>query len=161
MTISIRRKTKNLDKLLKKLQTLSKHKVESGYFKQQGLHHSGYTYPALMSIHEYGKNGNLERPVKFFTTQAISNSKIPFIFSEIHHYFKGNQTTTETLDNVGQIITLTARSFFGSPALEDNAPLTIELKGENSPLIDTGDLRDHWVWKTSIGSGFKSPDSFF
>ena len=148
LMIKITRKTKNFEKLAKKLQTLAKESVESGYFKEQPDHpEAGMSYAQLMTIHEYGYNGNEERPVRDIT---MANMK-----GEVGKILKRNLfklSEEQLLDVIGKDTTRFAKSVFGDTSLlASNSAYTIDLKGFDAPpLVDSGLLANNWSYRVSI-----------
>lgn len=145
--IKITRKTKNFEKLAKKLQTLAKESVESGYFKEQPDHpEANMSYAQLMTIHEYGYDGNEERPVRDIT---MANMK-----GEVGKILKQNLfklSEEQLLDVIGKNTTRFAKSVFGDTSLlASNSAYTIDLKGFDAPLVDSGLLANNWSYRVSI-----------
>lgn len=152
MAIKITRKTRNIEKLIKKLEKIGKSNVSSGYFPEQGYHSEyGMSYANLMSIHETGKFGLPVRPVKFLTAQHMDRS-YPEWSIAIKKFLQGKQDLDSSLHEIGIEATAEAKSIFGSvPPLQPNSPETIQIKGSNQPLVDSGELRDNWGYKVGDG----------
>lgn len=145
--IKITRKTKNFEKLAKKLQTLAKESVESGYFKEQPDHpEANMSYAQLMTIHEYGFGNIPDRPVREIT---MVNMK-----GEVGKILKRNLfklSEEKLLDVIGKNTTQFAKSIFGeSPPLTANSPDTIDSKGFDAPLVYSGSLAASWSYRVSI-----------
>lgn len=161
--IKISRKTKNIEGLIKKIQTLVKSKVESGYFSEQGEHYTydskgnlkvSMPYVDLIAMQEYGttsQGGNIPaRPIRDTTLLYLKNPMKSYA-KALSGYFYGNTDLRKTLDIGGQVIGLTAQNLFGIAIgkIEGNARSTIEIKGFDAPLVDSGDLMEKWAYKTS------------
>ena len=138
-----------LDKLLAKMKEMAESSIETGYFKQQGEHSSGIMYTDLMKIHEYGLFDNTpERPVRELTLKENHQQDWKFIQSEIKNIFYKDYDVDYSFDQIGKYYTEKARDIFGNVNdLTPNAPSTVQLKGFNSPLVDSGDLAMHWSWR--------------
>jgi hypothetical protein len=149
MKIKITRSTKMLEDLEKKLRSLTKASVASGYFPESGLHpESGLTYAELMNQHEYGF-GVPKRPVRQITLMKVQDPA--YWAQDIKNYLEGKSSLSNSLHKMGMEITTTAQSIFGSTTyLQNNSPITIAIKGKDSPLKDSGDLREAWTWKISL-----------
>lgn len=144
------RKTKNIERLIKKIQLLKNSSVESGYFIEQGVHSTiGLTYTELMRKHEWGF-GVPQRHLRLSASNIVSSS--PQNKKELKNYLYTNQDMDTYLNLTGSRITNVAQSLFGVITAEvpSNAPYTILLKGgRDEPLVDTGELRDNWAYRTS------------
>lgn len=145
--LKITRKTKNFEKLENKIKRLVKENVESGYFKEQPDHPTAdMSYAQLMAIHEYGYGGLPERPVREITMSSMKG--------EVGKIIKRNLfrlSEEKLLDLIGKNTTELAKSIFGeSPPLEPNSDYTIDMKGFDAPLIDSGVLRENWSYRVSI-----------
>ena len=157
------KKGNTLDKLAKQIHTINGESVEVGHYETQGLHPSGFTYPELMAIHHTGNpEDNLPaRPVLSilaFRMFSPNRVKDPVIRRAITKWLKGPiapSSNINMLNSIGRELVRKEKAIFGSGVLVKNAPRTISIKGSNSPLIDTGDLRDHTSYKTSIDDKVK------
>ena len=151
----IERKTRNLDKLIAKIEQAKKNNVKSGYFKESGKHSEALMpYGHLMYLHEFGFHDYPDRPVRNITMASLDKS---FVMREIKEYLRGKQRIGNLLDHVGWKITTTARGVFGNPdLLEHNSAITIRMKGTNTPLVDNGELRNAWSWKTTVENYLKN-----
>lgn len=151
MALQIVRKTRNLEKFIKKLQKTRSESVSTGYYGSQG-NHSEYemSYVELMQIHEYGQQGIPPRPVQMHTRHYMQDTYRQGWSLEIKKYISGKQSLDGSLHAIGIEATGYAKGLFGkSPPLTPNAQSTITEKGFNEPLVDTGELRDKWAYKTT------------
>lgn len=142
---------KNLKSSLRKLQ---KAYSQYGYFSSQGKHHSGLKFPYLAAIHEFGLD-QPRRPVFQITAMTkgdliMGNTKLA-LKRDFKRIARGMSIKFEdTLDTFATTgMKLTKRNFGKTPPLKSNSQATINLKGRNSPLIDTGELMDNMSYKTS------------
>lgn len=153
--LEIKQKTRNLDKLARKIRKLGKQSVSSGYFAESG-EHSNYhiKYATLMYMHEAGFEGDHgyipSRPVRLQTYMYMQSTYSRWSRS-IGDYLFRNKRMDYPLELIGKLSVQFATDLFGdSNRLVDNSEQTQEIKGANTPLVDTGELRDNWAYKTSI-----------
>lgn len=143
MRMHLRRKTKNLEKLKKKLNRISKTKVLSGYLEGEMHPTAEMTYAQLMLIHEKGMGNFPSRPVREETLQELRNSLNVKrdIHKDISDYLLKGQPLDSALESIGLSVTVTAQSFFGVLSPTDSNP---------DPLIDTGKLKENWTWEIDM-----------
>lgn len=152
--LKIERKTKNLDRLMRKLAKLRMNQVETGYFREQKKHsESGLSYATMMNLHEYGFYGDIgyipQRPVRQITTVYIK-ANWGRASKAISQYLFHKKGIEYPLDWLGKHTGRYAVSVFGNTTLlESNSQDTIDIKGFNSPLVDSGELRNNWSYKSS------------
>ncbi|QDP59449.1 MAG: hypothetical protein GOVbin4162_23 [Prokaryotic dsDNA virus sp.] len=160
MSIEIVRKTRNLEKLIDRIQKTRGKTVETGYFQEQGVHSEyGIPYGRLMQIHEFGMFGLPERPVQLPTQRYMKNTYSGWAIN-IKRYLQGTVKLENALFDIGDRASSYAKGVFGDPfKLEPNAQSTVEEKGSNTPLVDTGELRDKWAFRTSY-SGIITNSSY-
>jgi len=144
------RKTKNIERLIEKIKKLKLANVQSGYFIEQGIHTTiDMPYTTLMQTHEFGF-GVPQRHLRLSTLDIVSNSKVNR--KELKSFLYSGESLEDYLNKTGSRITNTAKSLFGvvSSRVPSNAPMTIALKqGRDEPLVDSGELRDKWSFRTS------------
>jgi hypothetical protein len=149
------RKTKVLEGLLARLRKANRATVGSGY--HGGTHKdSGMSYASLMNLHERGFmiNNTIQvdaRPVRLLTSRIIMNDKS--LWSEsVRRFLNGSSTLSNSLNKIGVEVTEVATGMFGDTSrLASTAKKTQRLKGgRDTPLVDSGDLRDHWTWKVKL-----------
>lgn len=149
---NITRSTKNIEKLIKKLQKLSKASVESGYFIEQGDHPTAeIPYVSLMYKHAMGE-GNLPVRNPLPVTISLMNSN-PFLINlstNLNKYLYSSSHLSKLLDRSGKDITRLASSTFGSTYYYlPNSPMWADMKDGNTPLVDEGHLQEAWSYRTS------------
>ncbi len=148
----IKRKTRNFEKLIKKLQKLNNAEVKSGYFPEQGIHSSSeLPYYELAYIHAKGEGDLPRRDVRpsvySYMRQPVFNKTIE---SNIKAYLSGKVSLESFLDGFGYRVTDIAQSYFGDTSvLTPNTDWWAAQKGGNTPLVFDGELRDMWSFKTS------------
>lgn len=149
---NIRRTTRNLEKLILKIKKLAESNVESGYFIEQGDHpEAGIPFVSLMYKHAMGA-GELHARDPLPVTSNIM--KIGSFQKNAHNnlskYLYTSSRLSTLLDKTGKEITLIATSTFGSTSYyQPNSPQWAEIKGDNTPLVYEGHLRDAWSYRTS------------
>lgn len=149
----IKRKTRNFEKLVKRLKELNNAKVKSGYFPEQGIHSTAeMPYAELAFIHAKGE-GDL--PIRDVRPSVLTYLRQP-VFNKtlevnIKAYLSGKVSLDSFLDGFGYRITDIAQSYFGDPdVLAANSAYWAAQKGGNTPLVFEGELRDAWSFKTSV-----------
>ena len=158
-----KKKGKGFDKLRKYLKELSGESVSVGYFSDQGTYPSkkntqNWSYAQLMAYHELfaDQNGVQLRPI-FGDVSRRDVAKIRKNVREIYAKqlvgsYKGNKTASpkRTLNLSGQFLASLVKRRFGMRSLPRNLPSTIQKKGFNAPMIETGKLRDSLSYKNTI-----------
>lgn len=143
------------DKLKKargRLKRDSKREVQIGYFQEQGTHSSGYTFPELMAIHEFGLLDTTPvRDVFQITAASIKPGQNKDVKSSVRRFLKdivnGKGVEDNLLDS-GEPIREALNSVFGDTSLlQENSERRVREKGRNEPLVDSGSLRDHLAIK--------------
>lgn len=165
------RKTRNKEALEKKLKAINKSDAESGYFKEQGFHNADngdgrtstepLTYAELMNLHEYGfEDNNLPaRPVRAITLVQLRGSRNERKKLLSNYLYKGTSLDS-TLNGMAVRASQIAKSIFGSTSLlAPNSTGWANLKGANSPLVDTGDLKANWAYRNSVSKVIKTGES--
>lgn len=147
-----RTKNNRLDKIVKQLKSLANDEVQVGHFQEQGLHYSGFSYPELMAFHHTGgdpNNGSPVIPRKLLDIlwarhrNLEKNPQIKAAFTRWRKRPLSEESNKKLLDEIGRVIAKLEKAMFGDP-------LALPTNGSNlSPLVDTGDLRDHTAYKTS------------
>lgn len=139
---------------------LGNSRVEVGHFEEQGKHSSGYSYVELMKMHHYGHNPEgaqpfPERPLIDYFYFKNLELQDPRINQAILAWCKTSPTkesNIKLLDTIGGIMAAKEKELFGqSPPLAPNA----ESKGKNSPLVDSGELREKTAHRNSITNQIK------
>ena len=157
LTMKVKRgKTKDLEKVLKHFQTLNNLKIDVGYFSDSGQHSTAeMSYSELMAFHEGGGVNQYghsvpARPLMSEAVFELEESGKKVMMSEYKNLFGQVGRINFNADALGDKMVVLSRELFGDTYLfEDNAPSTIAKKGKNSPLEDTGELRDNLGYKTT------------
>lgn len=159
MSIKIKSNTRKLDQLTKELKKIHNKNVSFGYYQEQGTHYSGYSYPDLMSYLEYGDHAHdvPPRPVFSATSGKMRATSGREVRRYIENFVGGKMTASFTLDMVGAEYAKWTQDMFGVPSQVNvsNSPRTVSLKGGDTPLVDTGDLKQHLATKNSIDNQVK------
>lgn len=151
VVMSIKKKKDNLKVLEKRLKALSKVKAHVGLKPEQGIHKpSGMLYTELMWLHDSG-SPSLRIPARPVAELAmLSFDGKEELRRDIKKYLSGLdkplQITTQTLaENWAKSMWRTSYDIFGDLSkLVPNSAYTVDLKGHNTPLIETGELQDNW-----------------
>lgn len=70
----------------------------------------------------------------------------------IEHILEGKSTFTQEYTKIGKLLVEDTKEIIDDWSSPPNAPLTVELKGFNDPLIETGTMRDAVKYKIEKGS---------
>lgn len=157
-SVTVTRKTRNLEKLLAKMEKLAKENVETGVFVDQGEHpNAGMSYVDLAVMHEEGDGDFPPRTVRPLILNAMSNN--PFLSKMNKHlksYLLGDNSLNYALSYIGQDMRDLGKGYLGEinpPDMPQNSPYTVTLKGgRNTPLVDEGHLSEAWAYRTSINN---------
>jgi len=147
MPRSLKRKLQTLEK---QAHDLNKSSVYIGYYTDQGIHEpSKLSYVDLMKIHEFGVNFNNvnipPRPVLNFTQDGgifTSPDKIAIMKAFKGVFLKG-LNVQKPLNSIGEYYQQKGKDIFGSTVLQPT-------QRGNDPLIETGDLKDKFSYRTSF-----------
>lgn len=155
----------DLAKLEKHLQKLQGEFTEVGYTTQQ-MHQSEESDDVISMadlatiLHEGApKNRIPPRPFLRGTLQSLTApTRQRFLRKPFMKYLQSVKNKQVSVDqmllDLGKIIRKEVQSNFGNQnklGLRRNAPSTERIKGKNDPLVDSGDLRDAMLVKTSRG----------
>lgn len=158
-----RGKTKDLEKTLKHLRSLSQLTIDAGYFGDQGEHSKAEVpYAQLMAWHEIGAGNYPSRPVLQTTANIIEASAKNKGFNNYVTDLVGQVGRLKpNSDRIGKRVQEVGQSVFGdSGFLDSNSERTIAEKGFNAPLIgggpDGGELMDNFAYRTSIDGETKT-----
>lgn len=166
MKLKVKKQGKKLEKLRNNIRGLHKQNVKVGHFRKQGMHSTApYSYPTLMlKLHVGGSFfSNTPLPPRPLLTLLWAKNlrlKDASFRQAILAWAKRPQTQNSNiklLNDMGATLTRKGKALFGkTPPLAPNAPLTIKKKGRNSPLVDTGELRDKFSYMNSIDKTLRS-----
>ena len=148
-------------KLVGAMKNLRKADAQVGYFKEQGRHSSGFSYPALMYLHEVigvpSSSGKVYR--RLFEITMMLNQRALLEQTKKNLYKQLNRLDsdpTSTLEAFARGAQKAIKSGFGnSSILPPNSPSTVKQKGFNAPLVETGDLKSELAYKVSTKKGIK------
>lgn len=148
-------------KLIGAMKNLKKANAQVGYFQEQGRHSSGFSYPALMYLHEVvgiqSSSGKVYR--RLFEITMMLNQRSILEQTKKNLFIQLNKLDidpTNTLEAFSKNTQKAIKSGFGnSSILPPNSPVTVKQKGFNAPLIETGDLKDKLAYKVSTKKGVK------
>ena len=146
--------SKTLEKLAKHINELKNTKLKFGYFDDSGNHsqsnRSGepIPYSALMAWHELGLGDYPARPLLTIAQQLAQDDFVSGKYTKItksvisdvgNNSLHVNRLASDIRDDM--------KSVFGSDYLQGNSESTILNKGFDSPLEETGELRDNFGYK--------------
>lgn len=155
LNIKVKKTGNMFEKLTKGISDLNNEKVQSGHFEEQGEHYSGHTYPELMALHHNPEGNGFDFPprpvldILFHRNENLDNPQIKTILNKYRKLEPNEANNKLLLEELGKYLVKQEKEIFGSSALAPNAQSTIDQKGKNSPLVDTGSLRDKVAYKTS------------
>lgn len=159
--MKIKKKGKQVDQLLKKLEAVQGLNVSIGHFEEDGPHYSGYTYPELMALHHNGVNTGDSLTNAHITPRPVMDFVVREVEGDVNKYFDPIEKAlvdfnfNQAFDQIGENIVELEKSIIGSsPPLDRVKPTTLALRKqskENTPLEDTGSLKSkvkHKLGKT-------------
>ena len=137
--------------------------VSIGHFKEQGNHSdSGLSYVDLMAISDAGVNGPPRRVLALLwhQNQRLRTSQLVSAMKAWAKDGGSVRATERVLDTYGKTLAKKEMAIFGvaGPMMPANSPKTkkrVGVDGPNSPLVDSGELRDAVRYKTSTGKILK------
>ncbi|CAH9012393.1 putative coil containing protein [Vibrio phage 424E50-1] len=140
------------DNLRNRLEALEKQEVLVGVTEQEGIHEpSGMSYVDLLKLHSAGvPSMNIpSRDVAEWTLLTYTKHKeLKQDLTKYLDHIDRRQPpvpTKEVVKRWSESMWRQGYDMFGNlNYLEGNAERTIDLKGFDSPLIETGSLRDSW-----------------
>lgn len=150
----ITRKTKNFEKLIKKIKLLSKSRVDSGYFAEQGDHPTAdMPYAKLATILELKKKSVRTPTIFDMGSYEFKND----LHTGLKKYLYGDIKLSNILDGWGEHMSDIATSYFGRPSssVTENSERWASKEGlrspsgANTPLIFDGYLVDAWSYRTT------------
>ncbi len=123
-----------------------------GWFASDGVHPDtdGMTYPDLARYHATGSEGVPIRDVLGVALDFFSPKEHPDIARSISEYL--NTPTKGALDNV---ISHLGESFWQECLDTIGNPARLETTSNPTPLVDTGELRDHLSYRTHANPTLK------
>lgn len=139
---------------LERLLKANKEHVEIGHFEESGMHYSGFTFPELMKLHHKGYEGVAARPVleHLFQNHLKILSHLD-VMRAMKRYADSRMTEkdlTSMLQAVGRAMADEEVDIFGSSMLASNRQGTINIKGEDAPLVHTQELVQEVSYKDSV-----------
>ena len=145
----------DLKKIKKHFQDISNQYAQSGYFDGEQHPTIDMSLATLALVHENGSEHIPSRQLFAKASASLVTGGMTKVDVDIKRLVKQVGKISPNIDLVGADITKFIRNMFGDTSiLLENAPLTIKLKGgRNTPLVDTGELRDNLGYKTSKNKG--------
>ena len=142
----------NLEELERRMRELERTEASVGVTAEDGIHEpSGMTYVDLHWLHHAGSSKNNLPPRPVSTIVRMSYKGEDILMKSLNKYFSNlDKKQPMSVEDVftpflNGMLDYTQNYVFGSVSkLAPNSPYTIEMKGKNSPMIDTGQLMDQW-----------------
>lgn len=131
------------DEIIAKTENLGNWEVEYGYYENQSHPESDLSLADIAAINEFGsKTKNIpSRPFMFQTSLSHSADKQHEILY-LDMLFK-RKPLRSALKEIGERGVQLVEQIIDMGNFEANAPFTIDLKGFDRPLVDTGYLKSH------------------
>ncbi len=160
--------TDNTKKLLKEIDYLTHHSIAIGIFGKEdstilmiaGVNEFGTTIQVTEKMRNFFMAkfiaGEISSPLSKNTTQIViperpfirgsfdknKNDYEKFIEQQLDKVLQLEITAKTCLELIGQYITGDIKKYIRDLQNPANAPMTVEMKGSSSPLVDTGRLLD-------------------
>lgn len=132
---------------LKDIQKMKSKSVEVGFFPDSGRYEDGSTVAQVAAKNEYGGQGSVGIiPARPFMTKSAQDSSGILAKEFLENELKIEETLTSVGKKVQEVIQGNIVEWSSPP----NSAMTIEKKGFDDPLIDTGKMFDSVDYK--IGS---------
>jgi hypothetical protein len=124
--------------------------VEVGIFEEDGPHPNsdeGLTIAEIALRNEFGDDGTPARP--FMATNYAANEQrygrlAEKVFASV---IRDGLSVEQALQTLGAIQASDVKVTINDWTTPENAPATVEIKGKNDPLVDSGIMRDHVKFK--------------
>lgn len=157
MTVRRNKRKSKLSSLVAKLKALHGQSTKIGYFKEQGLHpNADMPYASLAYIHanahEFGlpfPTRDIFAPIKPVVGGYPAQSKFFKNLLKRHIQLKTSYTLENLLDDIGKKYRDDGKNIFGNTAY-------LEQTSNPTPLIDEGDLKKAFAYKTSFNYVIKT-----
>lgn len=160
MTAKIVKRGKGLQNLADNIRIISQQTLEVGHFDEQGYHSEAdhLKLVDLMRIHHAGFiKGTVSVPprpiLNILKSRAkkLSNSKQKAAFKKWLSSEMTREDHRQLLEALGESLVEVEKAIFGaSPPLATNASGTVKAKGFNSPMIETGELKERVAYRSSL-----------
>lgn len=139
-----------MDQYLKEIKKIKKKpKTEIGVMKDDDSRSGKIGNVDLMKIHEFGI-GVPQRSVIRAGTDKNIDGAFSRAVKEYGKVIKGSGTINSMVGRVGVFMEGKFKKMFSKAYLKPNAKTTIRLKGSDTPLIDSGQLRQSIKSKTDV-----------
>lgn len=155
MSVTIRDKDRGLKRIVKQMKEIDNAYVKVGVLSNAGNEKNGMTIADVATFNEYGTSKIPARP---FMKQAYENNEKTIIVSSESlksDVFKGEISVKGALKKLGVWFKGRIQKEITDGDFVPNAPRTIEAKGSDKPLIDTGRMRQSINFQIETGEGKK------
>ncbi|AUR89075.1 coil containing protein [Vibrio phage 1.121.O._10N.286.46.C4] len=153
LAIGLGLKSSNLDNLIKRMEDLEKQEAFVGVKPSQGVHSSGLNFTDLLWIHHMGvPSRNIpSRPISSiakmtFKGHTVLRKSLDKYFSQLDKK-RAPVAADKVLQPFAEELWEYSWDIFGDTSyLENNAQSTIDRKGFDAPMFETGELRGQWSY---------------
>lgn len=153
--IAISVNKKEWEKVKKRIITSSQNQLDIGFFAEDtyGSDNNNLNVAAVAAWQEFGDaRWNVNIPPRPFMRTGLGNYVTTTAFKkilagELKLVFSGKRTINKVYDNVGKVLKEKVQETILEWNTPPNAPSTIDSKGFNDPLIDTGFMYDSVKYK--------------
>lgn len=117
--------------------------------KYYGEENDNLPVAQVFQWNEEGSETNPIRPaIRYYIMQLEKEGKfIPFISKYLADVSMGKMSWTQLYDKIGELAAKDLKEVVDQWSIPPNSPRTIEEKGRNDPLVDTGTMRDSIEYK--------------
>ncbi len=150
------KKTKVIDKgynrIIRSLKLTDKSRIETGFFQGAKVSGSNFTIPEIAAVNEFGsRDGHI--PERSFMRTTFDENRIrniAFAKQQLSDVITGKRTVLIAMDRLGIKFRDDIKLKITEIKTPPNALGTIEDKGFDNPLINTGTMRSRVTFKKII-----------
>lgn len=154
-SIEVKVDKKKWEQVKKRLLTSSQNQLDIGFFRedQYGSDNNNLNVAAVAAWNEFGDaRWSVNIPPRPFMRTGLGNYVTTTAFKkilagELKLVFSGKRTINKVYDSIGKVLTEKVQETILELNDPPNAPSTVERKGFNDPLIDTGFMYDSVKYK--------------
>lgn len=154
-SVSVKNKDNGVAELLRKIDDMQRGEVFVGVTEEAGVHlnsKTGMTVLEIATIHEFGLGRN---PVRSFIRDwqaRFEPTSKRRIAEEWEKVVARKQSASQALNKLGKEFLLSCRQNFETYPFAPNAPRTIQKKGFDKPLFETGQLYSSLTYRIILGN---------
>lgn len=139
--------------LLKRSQEIKNGRVRVGVLSDAKVEGEDFTLAELAAVHEYGtEDGRI--PERSFLRTTFDDQREQMVElgkKLVDAVLTGRMTTEQALGLLGAKLASAVKARIIGRVPPPNKPATIERKGSDKPLIDTGRLLNSITWSVDVG----------